>query len=515
MRTADAPALAEARSTLARGRLVGQLRASAPVLAVVAVALAAHALVLGAQRAINLDGSYSSFAPATPQRVALDLTVYAGATVALIATYAALLILALRGRIHGLGRSVVLTAPVVLQILLVTQRPWLSTDVFSYIAQGFVGIGTGVGNAYTNVPRDVLGTQIGDQLTALGWRPQSIVSPYGPLWTAVEAGVLSVTRDVGVATLLLKLPVLAASLGSAALIWRILGRTRPHAQLVGTVAFLWSPVVITELAGEGHVEGLLAFFVLLGLAATLSVRPVSSAVAGTLAVLTKYLPVILLPAQLVFLWRRSGAEGRSRSRLVLAGFTGLALVGLVFAPFWVGFRTLEGLRIMGQPGPWPTLTGLVFRYVERSWHGLDPGAVATVLVTGGFAVYLLRTALAVRDERSLLIALARTALVFVLVGSPVFYPWYAVLPIALVALVPEASYLALILALTIVSRVVAPFVDLRPIYDPIPTAAYTFTSVGLLACVALAVALGLRAVWAWAGGPDEPTTTEESPAAAT
>ena len=466
-----------------------------------------------AQRAIHLDGSHSSLAPATPQRVALDLAVYAAAMVAVLATYSALLFLAYRGRIRALGVAVVLVAPVALQVALFTQRPWLSTDVLSYIAQGAVGLGGGVGNAYTNVPRDVLGTPVGAQLTALGWRPQVILSPYGPLWTAYEVGVMRLTGDVGQAMLLLKLPALLASLGSAALIWRILAMVRPGRQLLGTVAFLWSPVVITELAAEGHVDGLMVFLVLLGVSFTLRGRPVSSAVAGVLAVLTKYLPLILLPAQLVYLWRRAAVPESPRSRLVLAAVVGLALAGLLFAPFWVGFRTLDGLRVMGQPGPWPTVTGLIYRYLERTWPAVDAGVIATIVVTGEFVIVLLRAAARVDDARSLLAALAQTTLVFVLVASPVFYPWYAILPIAMIALVPRASYLVIVVAMTAASRIVAPFVDLRPAYDPIPAAAYTLTTAGLFVCIGLAIALALREVWAWATS-DEPPTPGESPAAA-
>jgi hypothetical protein len=249
---------------------------------------------------------------------------------------------------------------------------------------------------------------------------------------------------------------------------------------------------------------------LLGLYATLRTRLASAAVAGTLAALTKYLSLMLLPAQLVFLWRTAANPTLLRRRLGFAALVAAGLVVALFAPFWAGLRTLEGLRVMGQPGPWPTVTGLIYRYVERSWPALDGGTVATLLVTGGFLAYLLHAALGVRDARSLLSASARTALAFALVASPVFYPWYAVLPIALVALVPEASYLAVMLALTVASRVVAPLVDLRPAYEPIPAAAYTLTSVGLFVCIALAIALAVRALWAWAAADGE-----ESPAAAT
>ena len=59
---------------------------------------------------------------------------------------------------------------------------------------------------------------------------------------------MTMTRDVSLAVLLMKLPALLGALGSAALIWRILGMVRPRLRLLGTIAFVWNPVVIAELA---------------------------------------------------------------------------------------------------------------------------------------------------------------------------------------------------------------------------------------------------------------------------
>jgi hypothetical protein len=88
----------------------------------------------------------------------------------------------------------------------------------------------------------------------------------------------------------------------------------------------------------------------------------------------------------------------------------------------------------------------------------------------------------------------------------VFFPWYVVLPVALIALVPEASYLLVAVAITTLSRVVAPLVDLRPAYEPIPGAAYTLTSLGLFLCIALVGAMGVGALWAWARAKESTAT---------
>ena len=251
----------------------------------------------------------------------------------------------------------------------------------------------------------------------------------------------------------------------------------------------------------------MVFLLLAGLYVTLRNRPVASSVLAAAAALTKYVPIVLVPAQAVYLWRTTRDTAHMRRRLMLGGAVGAGLIVATFAPFWAGLQTLEGLRVMGQPGPWPTATGLVYRYVERAHPWLDGGVAASLLITGGFLVYLVHASLGVRDARSLLAASSRIGLAWVLVASPVFYPWYAVLPIALVALTPEVPYLVVILALTVTSRVVAPLVDLRLAFEPIPASAHTLTTAGLALTVAVAVAFAVRRLWTWAATEEPPPAT--------
>jgi hypothetical protein len=46
--------------------------------------------------------------------------------------------------------------------------------------------------------------------------------------------------------------------------------------------------------------------------------------------------------------------------------------------------------------------------------------------------------------------------------SPAYWPWYAVLPVAFLALVPRGAFLVLIVAMSLGSRLVAPLKHGRP-----------------------------------------------------
>ena len=71
-----------------------------------------------------------------------------------------------------------------------------------------------------------------------------------------------------------------------------------------------------------------------------------------------------------------------------------------------------------------------------------------------------------------------------------YFPWYAVFPVAMLALVPRTGTIVLAFIIAFMSRLIAPLVDLQPQYNPIPIAPFQVTNAGILiALVAFAVML--------------------------
>jgi alpha-1,6-mannosyltransferase len=240
------------------------------------------------------------------------------------------------------------------------------------------------------------------------------------------------------------------------LIWFILGRLKPEHQVLGTLAYLWNPMIVVELAGEGHNDSVMVFFVLLALALTMQARVRAGLSAMSLGVLTKYLPVALLPPQLAYLWRARRSTPRFTTRVVsgLAISLGLAIVS--FASLWVGVRTLNGIRMSGQlgeTGSTPTvILHLVSRIVQPS--AADPVAYALAIAALAIVVWL-RTS-SVSDVPGMLRAGAAISLAYLLFASPSYWPWYAVMPVALMALWPEGLSLAVLVAVSVGSRLAGP-----------------------------------------------------------
>lgn len=394
--------------------------------------------------------------PADGARLLLQSGGYYGATLLLFVLYLWLLILC-RGGLLGNGRTrtLALVFPVLFNAGLLLGQPYQSIDALTYVAHGYMGNLPGV-NPYATTAATVATSDFARQLAPFGWLPVHGLSPYGPLWTYLEISAFKVAGDVQYTLLLIKTMVVAASLGSAALIWKILGRVRPEDQLLGTLVYLWNPVIVVEFAAEGHNDALMILCLLASLALCVSGRPAPSMVASVLGVLVKYVPVIFLPAQMVYLWRTRQSGSRLALYLVIGLLIGGALAVLLYEPFWVGLHTFEGVRLQGQPLYSPSPSGLLYRYLSLAYPQGEAARLTVRVLAGVFVVFVLIESWRVRDAAELLEACASIALAYVLVVSAHYWPWYAGLPLALMALRPGGAFLPAALALTLCSRLVAP-----------------------------------------------------------
>ena len=426
-----------------------------------------YALVYWAQRGLYLNGLYANIGgvflfgvPRDRARLFFDAGVYLSATIGLFLLYAWLL----RRCEHQLvatpwSRRLALGFPVLFNLVFLLGRPLLSIDIFSYIAHGYLGTTPGF-NPYQDAVRDVINTSFGRGLVLFGWRPVHGVSPYGPLWTQVEILVFQLSQDVPTVLLMLKAVIVAASLGSAAIIWKILGHVRPKDQLLGTLAYLWNPMIVVEFASEGHNDALMIVFVLLGL--YLAVRMWRSfAIASLLmGVLSKFIPLILLPAQIIYLWKRRQNWMHFALRVILGLGLGIGIAALLYQPVWIGMDTFQGVREQGRPSFYASTLVPLLVFLQRTREETAAAQLSLLILGGIFALFTLVTSLRVHDDDSLLRACASIALAYLLLASPTYWPWYAALPLALMALTPHGVFRWMIFVLTFCSRVVAPIDDI-------------------------------------------------------
>ena len=339
---------------------------------------------------------------------------------------------------------VAVALPIAAVIALGFARPEFSTDVYSYVAHGVVDVELDR-NPHATATGVLAGTPAGDALEREGWESAGQPpSPYGPLWSVVERTVVDRIDGVDARVLALKLVAALAAAGCVLLVWSILGRVAPDHQFVGSFAFAWSPVTVVELGAEGHKDALMAFLALAAVWAWTHDRITATIVLLVGAVLTKYVPVILAPAFAVALWpdRRRALLGA-----VVAGAVGV----LVFAPYWDGVATFDGVRATARLGTTGSTGSLAHVALDRIATSPDAviRAVLAVVFTVGAVILAAR-------RRPLLPVLAVTACGYLMLASPTYWPWYAALPIALLALVRARWALVVLVGLSVGARLAAP-----------------------------------------------------------
>ena len=237
-----------------------------------------------------------------------------------------------------LGRAlpIIVAVTVFAPLLLFMTYPALAADVFGYLMYGRIVSEHG-GNPYIDTanafPNDPYFPPVGGD-----WRDYP--APYGPLWVWTSALVTWLAGGQQLlALLILKLIVIAAHLGVAALVWLltrdITGSERRAAWAL--LAYGWSPLAITHFALDAHNDAPMLLFLLTAIWFMRRQRPDLAFPALALSVLVKFVPLLLAPLFLL--------AARQQPRRTLAGAAVSAgLMTVAFAPLWQGFDTFDGVR---------------------------------------------------------------------------------------------------------------------------------------------------------------------------
>jgi hypothetical protein len=390
--------------------------------------------------------------------LAVYVALYIAVAVAACAVYYGVLRLSSRGLATRGAQVLAIGVPVALSVLLAFRAPQISPDVYTYIVHGHQ-LGTGI-NPYVQPAKEAASTPIGAELAQYGWIAVHGVSPYGALWTWIEHQIGRATPDIPRQVLLYKAIAVSSMLGCAWLIWLILARVDPERRMFGTLVFLWNPVVMSEIAVEGHNDSLMLLFLLLSIWFCLQRTAAPSVIAAIIGGLVKVVPLIFLLPQAVFLWHSE----RNRWRLLGMALIGLcvgAMIAIVFyRPVWVGSETFDGLRAHGRPSVLQSTPGALLFYLQNSIRYDIAVRLLSLMCGAAFGAYVLLAALRIHDERSLLRACGGIAVVY-LVLAPGYWPWYVVMPVALLALVPDRGAVAVVMAFTFCARLAAPIDTIR------------------------------------------------------
>lgn len=214
---------------------------------------------------------------------------------------------------------------VFLRLLLLFAFPNLSDDVYRFIWDGRL-IAAGY-NPFDYLPRDLLEQPphgfLPDRQLFERLNSPNYFTVYPPLAQVVFALAAYVfPEDIYWSAFLMKVPLIALDIGNIWLIIRLLKwLNRP---VSGVLWYALNPLILLEISGNLHFEGMMLFFFLLSWLALLQGRPLPAMVVFGFSVASKLLTLLFVPA----MFRRFPEGGRIKTLFFLGIFS-----GLLFLPF--------------------------------------------------------------------------------------------------------------------------------------------------------------------------------------
>jgi hypothetical protein len=222
-----------------------------------------------------------------------------------------------------------------MRFVLVFSFPNWSDDVYRFIWDGRLMI-HGI-NPYAHLPNYYHGlTSIPSGLTSMLYSKLNspiYTSIYPPVAQAVFWLATAIAgNNLFRATIVMKLCLFAADCGSMVLIQRLLKRLNLPPQRI--LIFALNPLLIMEVMGNLHFEGLMIFFLLMGISLLFDNRFSWAAAAWAAAIGVKLLPLIFMP----FFIRAVGWPRKSLDFFAItAGTLFLLFAPFLGAAFWAGF----------------------------------------------------------------------------------------------------------------------------------------------------------------------------------
>ena len=348
--------------------------------------------------------------------------IYLAATTAAFVAYAAgLALLARRGaRVHAVA-----VVAIAIQLAPLGAPLLLSTDAWTYWFYGRIAA-VHDANPYEDEPAQFRNDPA---FSYIGTEWHDTTSVYGPAFTLASEPIARVAgKSEDAAAWIYKALGALAAVAAAALAARVSPRRSFAWAFVG-----WNPLLALHFAGGGHNDVWMATFVLAALVLGARGRRQLAGAAWVLAVAVKWVPLVLLPLQIV--------ADRSRGRrlgYLGAGVAALAISGI--ATWRYGFAWLGALGpLAGQAGE-----GTSFALPRRLESIGIPYAVAVGVLTAVFAlayVLLVREAWQGRARLGLMACL-------LLAATPYLVAWYVVWAVPLAAAEDDRTAQLLALGLT-------------------------------------------------------------------
>lgn len=319
--------------------------------------------------------------------------------------------------------------------LVARHLPMASFDLYVYVFQGRAAAIYGL-NPYAIAPKEIIDPFV----EAMGRFSAGLRDTYGPFWTLIATYAAASVGDRPAAQIVAFKAVAAAFFLGCVWLVSVLASSvgdRHRTKDAGMILlFAWNPALLFELVQNGHNDVVMMFFLLLALVLALRGRIGWSGAALAASFLVKYVTLLCVPFFLAYAVHRAGGSAPRRIRAAFAFLAPAAATTVaIFAPFWFGPATLDGLMTQASyvgvdvSGPLPFALAFavagdpVRAFASETLRAvMRPAllaflAVAALLVLSAFR----RSAMSGRD----LVRFAFAPLaVYLAMASFWFMPWY-------------------------------------------------------------------------------------------
>ncbi len=321
-------------------------------------------------------------------------------------------------------RQVFLLA-ILCRVMVAFGMPHLSDDVYRFLWDGHLVVNGE--NPYKQLPSDFIQNEGEDgKLKSLFPKLNSpdYFSVYPPSNQLIFSIATWITEELWEQVLILRLILLAFECWAIYLMLGILRQTKKPLQWIWW--YVLNPLIVLEIVGNIHFEGVMLPFLLLGIRWFLQKRELMSGAALGLAVGVKLTPLILLPV-LLFHYKDH------RLIFMIIGFV-LAIM-LAFIPlFWgnsfLGFY--QSIQLYYGDFEFNASIYYLIRQIGYWWHGYNMiGSLSKFLAISACLIIIAYSWFS--DKRSVFSVMKKCATIYLLylLLSLVVHPWYLVPLIAL------------------------------------------------------------------------------------
>jgi len=316
-----------------------------------------------------------------------------------------------------------------------------SRDVYSYAYYGRIAA-VYHSNPYVatpaDFPQDALAAFVGPK-----WFDTPAV--YGPLWTQASALVARAVDEVAHFIVVFRVIAVAASLGTIAVVARLVRRELPPREAFAVAMLGLNPVVLFQSVASGHNDLLVALSIASALALVYARRNLLATAAlalGTLVKVTAAVPLLLFVVVMV---ARAPARERWRVLAAHAGVAlGIALLGA--APFLNTTDPTLGVFELATHEGWLAPSRLfhrLFDAVGGEALALIPRTVFPLVFVAGIVAIGRLLVRGVTEAAGIGAAWGWALLCLTLLG-PVLLPWYVTWTLPLAWLLPRVPRIVLI-----------------------------------------------------------------------